>query len=205
MDERILRYPELDIIFYEQFSQNQLEHVLNIIRVLAQYILLDTEMLMRAYKQRYKELMGLSYLKRAVREKLIIELSEKPDSDGDEVVYYYALKPSLHQYLNQNSLATNKLPFTAAHCEKSLILTFNRFCFQNRKFPAVGQIQDQKQRFFLCTDQIIYYHPHLIDADELTQWVADKELEDILGFVPIHEEQYTMGKSARVVYRKDLD
>ncbi len=204
MDERILRYPELDIIFYEQFNQNQLEHVIKIIRVLAQYILLDTEMLMRAYKVRYKDDMGLSFLKRAVKYKLIIEYSEAPDAEGEGVIYYYALKPSLHAYLNQNKVPTNKLPFTAAVEEKSYLLTFNRYALAHRVFPLVGKHQDDKMRFFLCQNNEIHYFSETISEDKLLEMMGQMDPENYPTFVQITAEPYRIGKVARVVYRKEL-
>lgn len=199
MDDRILRYPELDIIFYEKCNQAQLEHMINIIKVLGQYILLDTAMLMQAYQDRYKEPMGLSYLKRAVKEKLIIEYSEKPDSVDEAVRHYYVLKPTIHQYLNQNNIATNKLHFTSAHAEKSRLLTFNAFAFQNRISPEIGNHQDDKARFFLCDNDRICHFSDWVDDIYIRTWLNERKVEQEYEYMPITTPLESVGKGARAV------
>lgn len=73
MNSRIVTISEIDVIFYEELSLKQVTTTYRIINILTKYVFLSTDMLMTVYKQRYNEHLGLGALKKAVKERLIIE------------------------------------------------------------------------------------------------------------------------------------
>jgi hypothetical protein len=76
MNSRIIPISEIDVIFHEELSLNQVTTTYRIIQILSEYVFLTTDMLMTVYKQRFKEHLGLGALKKAVRERLIIEYKD---------------------------------------------------------------------------------------------------------------------------------
>lgn len=117
MDGRIINQNELDILFYEEFTQLQVSHIFKIINILAQYVFLNSHMLMELYMTQNNEKMGLSYLKRAVGEKLIIEYQEDINQATEKSIFYYALKSSTILYLQHNNISAIKMSVSSGYTE----------------------------------------------------------------------------------------
>jgi hypothetical protein len=103
MNSRIIPISEIDVIFHEELSLNQVTTTYRIIQILSEYVFLTTDMLMTVYKQRFKEHLGLGALKKAVRERLIIEYKDDLNETTEKPIYYYALKGSTMLYLQKTT------------------------------------------------------------------------------------------------------
>lgn len=162
MNNRITNNAELDILFYEELTQLQIKHFFNIINILTKHMLLNTDILIELYKEAFQEKMGLSYLKRAVKEKLVIEYQYNLDEASEKKIFYYALKGSTYNYLSQNKIAFLKLPPQAAYEEKSRILTFNRYIIERLYEPNISMQLDSKLRYFFTNQNVLCYFQNLI-------------------------------------------
>ena len=151
----------------EELTQIQLKHIFNIISILAKYMLLTTDMLMELYQRTYHEKMGLSYLKRAVKEKLIIEYQYDLDEVSEKKEYYYALKGSTYNYLKQNRIAFLKLPPQAAYEEKSRILTCNKYIIEHGYQPNISMVLDSNLQYFFTIQNVICYFHNLITPQDV--------------------------------------
>lgn len=203
---RKINQMDLDILFYEELSQLQLSQMFNIILILAEYMFLSTDMLMYLYKQKYKENMGLSYLKRAVKEKVIIEYQHDLYEKSEEKNFYYALKPTTYHYLNQNHISYIKIPPNAAYEEKARILTFNKFILEKGYVPSFRIPHDFKYRFFGVNPNIICYFPKLISVSYIKSMFSSEKdgLKDIV-FKEIEMDIINIGKHTKAVHPKDID
>lgn len=205
MNSRNINPSELDILFYEELTQLQLSHIFNIIFILSEYMLMTTDMLMSIYEKKYKEKMGLSYLKKAVKEKLIIEYQYDLDEDSEKKIFYYALKSSTYNYLRQNQIPFLKLPPYAAHKEKSRLLTFNKYIIQEDYTPNIIIPLDFAFRFFVANPNVVCYFPDLISITEIQYEMRKKKVESETCFETIDIPNVDVGKYTRAVNPKDID
>jgi hypothetical protein len=205
VDTRIINQNELDILFFEEFSQNQVHHITKILLILAQYALLSTDMLMQLYLKNCDEKMGLSFLKRAVKEKLIIEFKENLETSEEKCQYYYALKSSTVFYLQQNRIPCIKMPFVAGYEEKSRLLTFNSYAIQ-RNFTLNQQIPlDLNLRFFVTNQKVICYFRDYIDPEKIRGQLQKCEDKGEIKFEEILMPLLEIGQYTRAIHPKDVD
>ena len=205
MDNRIINQPELDVIFYEEFTQLQLQHIFNIIYILAKYMFLNSDMLMLIYQQEYNEKMGLSYLKRAAKEKLIIEYQYDQFEKTEMKIYYYALKASTLLYLKQNQIPFLKMPPYAAYKEKSRILTYNQYVIDKGYEPNIIIPVDPGLRYFITKQQKICYFPEIVSEDTIQGELSRRKIDIEPTFEQIDEPLIELGKHTRAVNPKNMD
>lgn len=205
MNSRIINQTELDVIFYEELTQQQVSHVFKIITILAQYVLLDTNMLVRIYREQYKDNMGLSYLKRAVKEKLIIEYQEDYEESSEQKLYYYALKSSTLIYLQQNRIPYLRMPFCAGHEEKSRLLTYNSYAMQRDMLLNLQQPLDIFLRYFITVQNVICYFPNCISKSEIQVELQNRKLEIDYRYESVSIPLLRVGKHTRARHPRDVD
>lgn len=205
MNSRNINPNELDILFYEEFTQLQLSHIFNIIFILSEYMLMTTDMLMHIFEKKYEEKMGLSYLKKAVKEKLIIEYQYDLDEVSEKKIFYYALKSSTYNYLRQNQIPFLKLPPYAAYEEKSRLLTFNKYIIQKGYTPNIIIPFDFEFRFFVANPNVICYFPDLISITDIQHEMRKKKIEFASCFEAIEIQNVEVGKYTRAVNPRDID
>ena len=205
MNSRLINNAEIDIIFYEELTQIQLKHIFNIISILAKYMLLTTDMLMELYQRTYHEKMGLSYLKRAVKEKLIIEYQYDLDEESEKKEYYYALKGSTYNYLSQNRIAFLKLPPQAAYEEKSRILTCNKYLIEHDYQPNISMVLDSNLQYFFTIQNVICYFHNLITPQEIKKELEQKKIQIVPSFEVVTGAMIEIGQFTKAVNPKDLD
>ena len=205
MNSRIITQNELDVLFYEEFTQFQLQHVFNIIFLLSQYMLLTTDMLIYLYEKQYNEKMGLSYLKRSVKEKLIIEYQYDLNEATEKKIFYYALKSSTFLYLKQNRISFAKIPPYCAYEEKSRILTFNKYAIQKGYTLNINMPLDSEIRYFVTNQNVICYFPNYITEGVIQNELRKKRIEIEFGFEVISIPRVEVGKYTRAINPKDVD
>ena len=176
MNSRIIPINEIDIAFYEEFTQLQVTVIYRIVNLLAKYILLETSMLMRAYQAEYQKKLGLSYLKRAVKERIVIEYQDNLETTSEKPIFYYALKSSSLAYLHVNHHEYLKMPFGAGHIEKSRLLAFNAFAIENGIHHSMKHELDFYLRFFLSEENIVYTCHDAISIKELELELARRKI-----------------------------
>lgn len=134
-NERTIPYYEVDTLILEELTQIQIKHIGRILEILGRYMLLSTEMLFEIYWRTYKEKLGLSFLKKAVREKLLIEYKYDLGQPSERDIYFYALKTSAYHTLNRAALPYLRIPYLSAHEEKSRIITANQYMLDHSYVP----------------------------------------------------------------------
>ena len=168
-------------------------------------MLLTTDMLMELYQRTYHEKMGLSYLKRAVKEKLIIEYQYDLDEESEKKEYYYALKGSTYNYLSQNRIAFLKLPPQAAYEEKSRILTCNKYLIEHDYQPNISMVLDSNLQYFFTIQNVICYFHNLITPKEIKQELERKKIQIAPSFEEVTGTMIEIGKLTKAVNPKDLN
>lgn len=166
---------------------------------------MTTDMLMYIYEKKYKEKMGLSYLKKAVKEKIIIEYQFDLDEVSEKKIFYYALKSSTYNYLRQNQIPFLKLPPYVAYKEKSRLLTFNKYIIQEDYTPNIIIPLDFAFRFFVANPNVICYFPDLISISEIECEMRKKKVEFATCFEPIEIQNIEVGRYTRAVNPRDID
>ena len=205
MNSRIINQNEIDAIFYEELNQQQVTHIFKIIFILSQYIFLTTDMLVQIYKEKYDEKMGLSYLKRAVKERLIIEYQEDLDEPTEQKIFYYALKSSTILYLQQNRIPIIKMPPCAGHEEKSRLLTYTRYAIEkgytlNQQMPL-----DLLLRYFITNQSTICYFSSVISLQQIKSELQKNKNELAYQFDEITTQIINVGKYTRAVDPRSMD
>ncbi|MBE6024468.1 MAG: hypothetical protein E7231_14990 [Cellulosilyticum sp.] len=94
MRDRVIRAIEADVVFLEILTQEEKLHISRILLILASFVVLDTNMLMEVYQYFYKDKLKLRFIKKAVKERFIIEYKKNLETDLEEPIYFYELKSS---------------------------------------------------------------------------------------------------------------
>ena len=132
-DNRYLRPWEADILFQEILNQKQKKIISRILIILGQYRLLDTDMLMKIYLKDYDEKLNIRYIKKAVKENLIVEYKKNLDTKFEEKVYFYELKEISFYVLDKagfKQFCKNKIPVFWSNQERTKILTINKYLIE---------------------------------------------------------------------------
>ncbi len=205
MNSRIMPIPEIDVVFYEELTQQQVTVIYRIVNLLAKYALLETSMLMKAYQAVYQERLGLSYVKRAVKERLVIEYRDDYESSSEKPIHYYALKSTTLAYLHSNRHQYLKLPFGAGHREKTRLLAFNTYAIHNEINHNITLELDFYLRFFISEQNVIYIYQDAISHDELELELARRKIKTISNHVSVPPLSYEMGEKTRAVHPTEVD
>lgn len=183
-NERTMPHYEVDVLILEELTQIQVKHIGRILELLGKYMILSTEMLFDLYLENFKEKLGLSFLKKAVRDKLLIEYKFDLGQASERDVYYYALKPSTYHALERAALPYLKIPYLSAYDEKSRIITANQY-FQNKgyvpdlKFPVP---LSRTLKFFYSYNsekqKIVCYFPNLTTQGAIERFFLKFKLKE---------------------------
>lgn len=153
-ENRYLRNWEADILFQEILNQKQKRIISRILIILGQHKLLDTDMLMKIYAKKYNEKLNIRYIKKAVKENLIVEYKKNLDTKWEEETFFYELKEISFYILEKagyKNLSKNKIPMFWSNKERTKILTINRYLVEEadnvetnfpKTFENISEIYD---------------------------------------------------------------
>lgn len=215
-DNRTIPNFEVDVIIKEELNQTQLKHISRILELLAEYMLLDSETLFYVYQKRYREKLGLSYLKKSVKEKLLIEYKYNYEDETEQDVYFYCLKDSAFYALDKANIQYAKLPYFASYEEKSRLLTFNKFVIDAGESLDTEFSQPRNLAFFKTKSGKICYFSEVVSLENVKECIQknsktkkkkDEEAEldpaDLFEFVEVNIESVDFGKKTKAVNPKD--
>lgn len=153
-ENRYLRNWEADILFQEILNQKQKKIISRILIILGQYKLLDTDMLMKIYTKNYNEKLNIRYIKKAVKENLLVEYKKNLDTQWEQEIYFYELKEISFYVLEKagyKNLSKNKIPIFWSNKERTRILTINKYLLEEvndietnfpKDFKNINEIYD---------------------------------------------------------------
>lgn len=217
MINRSLRSFEIDVLIQEIYTQKQKKYILRILKILGDYLVLDSEMLYENYRKRYHEDLKLQHLKRAVKDFLIIEYKHNIGHETEQDIYFYTLKCGVSEYiLQQINYGFVTLKYAWASTEKSYILTFNKYLLKNsikgKTHPELIKLiekgifvsKDLKKCYFLSkiikkskVKEVLteYSKNDKTKENETEEEIKeDTSLAEILEMVEITEELYDFGE-----------
>ena len=153
-ENRYLRPWEADILMQEILNQKQKKIISRILIILGQHKLLDTDMLMKIYVNNYNEKLNIRYIKKAVKENLIVEYKKNLDTKEEEEIFFYELKEISFYILEKagyKNISKNKIPIFWANEERTKILTINKYLIEEahdvetnfpKTFENISEIYD---------------------------------------------------------------
>lgn len=171
-DDRSIPKFEVDILILEEFNADQVEQIFNIMEILGRYMLVDRDMLFEIYEKKYSKKMGISYLRKAVKEKLVIEYKYNYEQVTEQEVYFYQLKDSGFYALDRDEVRSRKLPFSASSEQKSRVLGFNTFAIKNNYTPSLNLNLPKNLSFFLADDNKICYFSDIISLEKIEEFTS---------------------------------
>ncbi|TGE31129.1 hypothetical protein [Desulfosporosinus sp. Sb-LF] len=214
-NEQTIPWYEVDTLVLEELNQLQVKHIGRILEIIGRYMLLSTEMLFELYIQDYKEKLGLSFLKKAVREKLVIEYKYDLGQSSEQDVYFYALKTSAYHVLDRAALPYIKIPYLSAYEEKKRIITANQY-FLNRgyvpdlKFPIP---LSRTLKFFYALNpkaerqKIVGYFPSIVSQFAIERFFRKFETKegslDNITFEKITNKLIPFGQYTKATHPKN--
>ena len=143
MKDHIIRRIEADVVFQELLTQEEKFYILRILRILAVYVILESHMLGIVYEQFYHEKLRLKFIKKAARERFVIEYLNK-GVPTEEKVYFYELKSGGIHILNKAGYYHIEASYRWTNLERSALLEYNRECISNNEF--LTELRDYKQQ-----------------------------------------------------------
>jgi len=213
-NERTIPWYEVDTLILEELTQIQIKHIGRILEILGRYMLLSTEMLFEIYWRTYKEKLGLSFLKKAAREKLVIEYKFDLGQPTEREVYFYALKTSAYHALDRAALPYLKVPYFSSYEEKSRIITANQYMIDHSyvpdlKFPVP---LSQTLKFFYVVNpvkqKIVGYFPNLVSQVAIERFFTKFETKegtlDNISFEKITTEFIPFGSYTKATHPKNV-
>lgn len=212
--ERTIPWFEVDALILEELNQNQIKHIGRILEIIGRYMLLSTDMLFEVYRRIYNEKLGLSFLKKAVREKLIIEYKYDLGQSTEQDDYFYALKAGGYHALERASLPYVKIPYFSSYEEKSRIITANQYFIDHSYIPNLNfpVPLSRTLTFFYALNRdkqkVVCYFPKLVTQPAIQRFFTRFETKegslDNITFEKIEAELIPFGSYTRATHPKSV-
>lgn len=138
-DRSLTRFEVINL-FEDVFDSEEREVVSTILKILAIYMLLETNQLFQIYERMTKDKMKLKFIKKAVFYNLIGEFKYESTVDGEKALFFYSTKLSGRIFLNNIRYNHNELPLDANIELRQRILTLNEFIIHERYFMKKNKI-----------------------------------------------------------------
>ncbi|MGO1581571.1 hypothetical protein [Senegalia sp. (in: firmicutes)] len=195
---------EIEHLFRDaRFNNRQIDKIFEICKVIGKYMFVDRNIL----DARSDIKIGLSYLERAVINRIITKMQHE-DSKEVRDLYYYQLGMGGRHLLQKSGERFNDMHIAAGEKMKSRLLTFNYFMLEYDYDLSMGYEQDYKHRFFFCKGGIICYFEDSIKEMELKRIlirrfsspdneVTMKDIESRFNFIPIDRDLIDVGDKTK--------
>lgn len=213
-NERTIPWFEVDALILEELNQTQVKHIGRILEIIGRYMLLRTDMLFNIYFRIYGEKLGLSFLKKAVREKLVIEYKFDLGRATEQDVYFYALKAGGYHALERASLPYLKIPYFSSYEEKSRIITANQYFIEHNYVPNLNfpVPLSRTLMFFYALNhdkqKIVCYFPDIVSQAAIQRFFTRFETKegalDNIVFDKIEAELIPFGSYTRATHPKSV-
>lgn len=167
---------DLDVLFQEVYNQREKKIIGRILMLLADYLVLETSILFKLYKARYKEDLKLQYIKKAARDLLIVEFKYNLSEETEKNIFFYALKKNGGEHiLKSGNYDFTMIPYFWAYQEISIILTFNKYFAENNF--------DEKISTFLINylSKGIFFNKEFDQAYFLSKIISENEVDKIVS------------------------
>lgn len=167
MKERVIRSIEADVVFLEVLNQDEKLHISRILLILALYMVLDTNMLMKAYEYHYGEKLRLKFIKKAAKERFIIEYKKNLETQFEENIYFYELKSAgVHELLEAGFYVLVPGRFWTNQ-ERNAILAFNRERIESKTITRLVMSKEDYKLLIKRMRIVIRQH---IEGDEFGKY-----------------------------------
>ena len=123
--ERTIAKFELDVLITEVLNPIEAIVIKRILEILANFMIVNNELMFEIYRVKYNEELKLKYLKKAVKEKLIAQYVKKENDKN--VDYFYTLKRNTLYVLERANMGHNSIPYFFSLQYRNKLLNFNIF------------------------------------------------------------------------------
>lgn len=150
---------ETEVLFRHVLNINQIKHISKLLKILGRYMILDREMI----NIRAGSSIGLSYIKEAVNNKLVVEFK-------DQDKYYFMLGVGGIYFLASQGYQFHKLKLDVDQHDRERILTVNKYMIEKQYDICMDIAQSNNYDFFVAEANnklIACYYKQLINQEKL--------------------------------------
>ena len=168
---------EVETLFRDVLNQKQIEEISKIIKILAVYVFCTKEQLNEFSKRIYNTEIGLSYLQKAVKYKLIAELQSDLSSDK----YYFQWKNSAFYFCEAIDFDYRKFKLDATKKDKEKILAINNYLLKNNHLLSLKYSKFLFEPIFTKDNTVLLIKDNEQEIAELiaTQILRTKDLSEV--------------------------
>lgn len=174
---------DLDTTFLEIYTQEEKKQIGRLLKILGDFMLLETSMIYKVYEKRHGEKIQLKMIKKAARDLLITEFKYNLGFDDEKPLFFYCLKKNGGDHILQSGeYEFQMLPYFWTSEQYTKLLTFNRYIIDNKPYEKI------KYDYIELVDKGIFITKS-INAYFLTKIISEEETKNELSEIYVSNNE----------------